>query len=153
MTATSADPMPARGRPVDPRLFASLDPLQLSGSRCADCGTVVFPAISGCPCCSSASVAVVALPSTGTLWSWTVQHFEPKLPYVRPAGGFEPFALGYVDLGVVLVESRLVGASNGFRIGQQVRLVSLPIPPAPGEAEPVLTFAFAPAEGASDGVV
>jgi len=41
----------------------------------------------------------VTLPAEGVLWTWTVQRFAPKSPpYVPPAGGFEPFALGYVEL-------------------------------------------------------
>ncbi|RSM37789.1 hypothetical protein DMA12_35650 [Amycolatopsis balhimycina DSM 5908] len=41
----------------------------------------------------------VTLPAEGTLWTWTVQRFAPKSPpYVPPAGGFRPFALGYVEL-------------------------------------------------------
>ena len=39
------------------------------------------------------------LPAEGTLWTWTVQRFAPKSPpYVPPADGFRPFALGYVEL-------------------------------------------------------
>jgi uncharacterized OB-fold protein len=41
----------------------------------------------------------VTLPAEGTLWTWTVQRFAPKSPpYVPPADGFRPFALGYVEL-------------------------------------------------------
>ncbi len=43
--------------------------------------------------------AGVSLPAEGTLWTWTVQRFEPKSPpYVPPRQGFRPFALGYVEL-------------------------------------------------------
>ena len=36
---------------------------------------------------------------TGTVWAHTVQRFAPKSPpYVPPAEGFTPFAVGYVDL-------------------------------------------------------
>ena len=38
-------------RPVAASLFASLDPPKLAGSRCADCGTVTFPALTGCAKC------------------------------------------------------------------------------------------------------
>ena len=127
---------------VDESLFFTLSPPQLAGSRCSSCTAVVFPAAANCPCCSSADVSRVALPTTGTLWSWTIQRFEPKLPYIAPAEGFEPFALGYVDLGEVLVESRLIGDADSFRIGQPLELDSLTLPPSPGESGAVTTFAF-----------
>ena len=44
-------------------------------------------------------MAAVELSSTGTVWGFTVQRFAPKSPpYVEPAGGFVPFAVGYVEL-------------------------------------------------------
>jgi len=139
----------AAARPVAEELFFSLEPPLLAGSRCLQCATVVFPAATACPCCSSEDVARIALAGAGTLWSWTVQHVEPKKPYLSPAEGFQPFGVGYVDLGEVLVETRLIGAPGGFRIGQRVSLVLLPLPPAAGESEPVVTFAFSPQAQAS----
>jgi uncharacterized OB-fold protein len=135
--------------PVDESLFFALSPPQLAGSRCSPCGAVVFPAAAHCPCCSSAQVARVPLPVHGTLWSWTIQRFEPKLPYIAPAEGFEPFALGYVDLGEVLVESRLLGDSDSFRIGQPLQLEVLTLPPATDESAPVITFSFGHGSGLS----
>jgi uncharacterized OB-fold protein len=65
-----------------------------------------------------------ALPERGTVWTWTSQTFAPKLPYVAADEGFEPFVVGYVDLGSVLVESRMVGA---VAIGDEVQLRLLSI--------------------------
>jgi uncharacterized protein len=135
-------------RPIDESLFFALDPLQLAGSRCGACDTVAFPAMATCPCCSSVDVQRVALPEVGVLWSWTVQRIEPKRPYVAPAAGFEPYALGYVDVGEVLVESILVGAPDSFRIGERLRLVALPMPPDTGDSDPLITFAFGSDEAA-----
>jgi hypothetical protein len=44
----------------------------------------------------------------GTVWGYTVQRFAPKSPpYVPPADGFVPFAVGYVELPEgVKVEAR-----------------------------------------------
>ena len=67
--------------PVEAGLFASLDPPRLAGSRCRDCGTVAFPAQAGCAKCTGTDVATVELADRGTLWTWTVQGFEPKPPY------------------------------------------------------------------------
>jgi uncharacterized OB-fold protein len=42
---------------------------------------------------------MTVLPAQGSLWTWTVQRFAPPSPpYVPPAEGFRPFALGYVEL-------------------------------------------------------
>lgn len=41
----------------------------------------------------------VALGGRGKVWGYTVQRFAPKSPpYVPPAEGFAPFAVGYVEL-------------------------------------------------------
>ena len=70
----------------------------LRGSRCGTCATASYPCADTCPRCGSAA-AEITLAGAGTLWSWTVQRFAPKSPpYVPPPGGFELFALGYVEL-------------------------------------------------------
>ncbi|MGY1809481.1 Zn-ribbon domain-containing OB-fold protein [Blastococcus sp. SYSU D00669] len=130
--------------PVDATLFASLDPPRLAGSRCPDCGTVTFPASTSCPRCMSRTMAPHALPDRGTVWTWTVQGFAPKPPYVPPAGGFRPFPVGYVDLGEVLVEAHLTADPARLSIGTPVRLVLQPAFEADGG--PVVTYAFAPVE-------
>ena len=95
----------------------------LVGSACSECDTQTFPAQSGCPRCGGNAVSEVALPRTGSLWTWTVQRFAPKSPY-RADSPYEPFALAYVDLGPVKVESRLRGKPiDGWKIGDAVRVV------------------------------
>ena len=120
---------------VDPGLFSSLDPPRLAGSRCAACGTVTFPAASGCAKCAGTDLARIELADRGTLWTWTVQAIEPKAPYHAPPA-FAPFGVGYVDLGDVIVESRLTGDPAGFEIGMAMRLTLLPL------WEDVVTYAF-----------
>lgn len=132
---------------VESSLFASLDPPALRGSKCATCGTVAFPIQTGCAMCAGSDLEPVALPSTGSLWTWTIQSFEPKAPYRPPAAGFTPFGVGYVDLGEVVVEGRLVGDPGQFEIGMAMELVVLPLWEDAGT--PVVTYAFAPAGGAS----
>jgi uncharacterized OB-fold protein len=129
--------------PVDASLFASLDPPTLVGSQCNRCGTVAFPVQTGCAKCTGDELTPVELPDRGTLWTWTVQAFEPKPPYRMPADGFEPYGVGYVDLGNVIVESRLDGAIDEFEIGAAMRLTLLPVWTA-DDGEPVFTYAFAP---------
>ena len=87
------------------------------------------------------------LADRGTLWTWTVQAFEPKAPYRAPEGGFVPYGVGYVDLGDVIVESRLLGDPARFEIGMPMRLTLLPLRAGPDGA-PVVGYAFEPAGGA-----
>jgi uncharacterized OB-fold protein len=122
---------------VEESLFASLDPVALKGSACADCGAHVFPAQASCPMCASVAVAEVALPTEGTVWSWTTQHFAPKAPYRTDE--FAPFSIGYVDLGPVIVEGWLLGRVS-WTIGEPVRLALAPA--WTDEGGPVMTYGF-----------
>jgi uncharacterized OB-fold protein len=67
----------------------------------------------------------VELADHGTLWTWTVQAFEPKAPYRAPATGFEQYPVGYVDLGDVIDRrlglrmKALDGRSSKGRSGKQ----------------------------------
>lgn len=133
--------------PVYPAMFASLDPPRLAGSRCAGCGTVAFPVQLGCAKCTGTDLAAVALADRGTLWSWTIQAFEPKAPYRAPGtaeSGFTPYGVGYVDLGDVIVESRLLGDPGRFAIGAPMELTLLPLW-ADADGSPVVSYAFQPA--------
>jgi uncharacterized OB-fold protein len=134
--------VPLAVTPVDAGLFASLDPPRLAGARCADCGTVVFPSAASCPRCSGIAMAPHALPDRGTVWTWTVQGFQPKAPYVPRADGFVPFPVGYVSLGDVLVEAHLLADRDELRIGLPVRLTLERVWDADGGG--VVTFAFEP---------
>ena len=122
---------------VDESLFASLDPVALRGSRCRDCEATVFPALGSCPVCTGVDVAEIALPTEGSVWSWTTQHFAPKAPYRTDE--FTPFSIGYVDLGPVIVEGWLLGRT-AWEIGEPVRLT---LAKAWTEGDTVVhTFAF-----------
>lgn len=135
-------------RLIDTRLFADADGSVLRGAQCPTCGTATFPAQESCPRCGGAEMAEVALPVTGKLWSFTIQCFEPKAPY-RGRGEFEPFGVGYVDLGPVIVESRLtVNDPAALSIGQPMRLTTIPAFDDE-DGTVVRTFAFAPDEEAA----
>jgi uncharacterized OB-fold protein len=86
-------------------------------------------------------MTTVELPDRGTLWTWTVQA-----PYRVPASGFTPYGVGYVDLGEVIVESRLAGEPSGLEIGLPMRLVLLPVWPDSSGGD-VVTYAFEPEGG------
>ncbi|WP_284741398.1 Zn-ribbon domain-containing OB-fold protein [Amycolatopsis sp. RTGN1] len=68
----------------------------------------------------------VTLPAEGVLWTWTVQRFAPKSPpYVPPADGFRPFALGYVELDGgprVAAVLDVPGTVHSVHIGMRLRV-------------------------------
>lgn len=71
----------------------------LEGSKCTVCGTVAFPANAMCSKCAMPTMNALELSTTGVVWAYTIQRFPPKSPpYVPPAEGFTPFAVGYVEL-------------------------------------------------------
>jgi uncharacterized OB-fold protein len=61
---------------------------RLLGTRCDDCGRDMIGTRVVCSSCVSSNVSTIALPSTGTLYSFTRLH--------AGGGGVRP--LGYVDL-------------------------------------------------------
>lgn len=119
---------------------------RLIGGRCAACGQVGFPAGTACQRCGSTEVSETLLPGRGTLWTFTTQNFPPSSPPYDGPGTFQPYAVGYVDLGgEVMVEARLTEPDPArLTIGQQMRLVVEPYTTRADGAE-VTTFAFAPA--------
>ncbi|MBC7632253.1 OB-fold domain-containing protein [Aeromicrobium sp.] len=126
---------------IEPSLFASLEPPRLAGAKCPVCATVTFPVQGECPRGDGSIMEVIELPDCGTLWTWTVQSFEPKPPYRAPAGGFKPFGVGYVDLGDVIVEGRLTGKLEDLGVGTPMKLSLLDLWPAV-TGEQIVTYAF-----------
>lgn len=126
---------------VDDTLLARETEPALRGARCPECSTTTFPTQAGCPKCGAQGMEDVALPTRGTLWSFTVQNFQPKRPY-RPDGEFLPYGVGYVDLGDVIVETRLTeNDPERLAIGQPVHLQFVRAF-ADEDGTEVLTFAF-----------
>lgn len=77
----------------------STTPEPLVGSRCGGCENVAFPQAASCQRCGQRSMTALPLSTVGRVWGHTVQRFPPKSPpYVPPADGFRPFAVGYVEL-------------------------------------------------------
>src|SRR5271165_5853181 len=119
--------------PVAEGLFSWPDSPRLIGSMCAACGTTTFPSQQSCPRCTGTELRLVPLATTGRLWTWTVQAFEPKPPY-RADAPFEPYGVGYIELatqdgsGAVLVESRLTEANpDRLKIGADMTLTFVPV--------------------------
>jgi uncharacterized OB-fold protein len=118
---------------------------RLIGGRCAACGTTTFPKQGSCPKCTGRDIEEHLLPPTGTLWSYTVQNFQPKAPYAGP-DVFEPYGVGYVQLAdEVIVESRLTeNVADRLQIGLEMELVIVPFRHN-DQGDEVVTFAFRPA--------
>jgi uncharacterized OB-fold protein len=150
MTQGTAAQTGLKARPIADGLFTwpAAEP-RLIGSCCDDCGARTFPAQSCCPRCASTSMSEVLLPRTGSLWTWTIQGFRPKSPPYKgddTVDTFEPFGVGYVDLGELLVEARLTeNDPDVLEIGSELELVLLPLYRDDDGTE-VLTYAFRPQE-------
>ncbi len=138
-------------RPIADGLFSWPDTPRLLGGTCATCATTTFPRQASCPRCTGTDVAEVRLAERGPLWTWTIQGFEPKTPYLAE-GAFEPYGVGYVELAVegdagtpVLVEGRLTEAQRDrLSIGAEMDVVFVPFRHDPDGNE-LVTFAFQPA--------
>lgn len=142
----------ATARLLAPHLlsFATGRPTLL-GSRCSTCDEPYFPAARGCTRCCGTDLAPCDLGARGRLWSWTVQDFQPKLPFDggTPDGPFAPYGIGYVELDSGLkVESRLTVADPAqLRIGMPMVLTLLAYR-HDADGTPLHTYAFAPEEPA-----
>ncbi len=122
---------------------------KLIGSQCHACNTIYFPQSRSCrnPECRDKSVEQTFLPHCGTLYSFTVQRYQP--PPLFRMDHWSPYALGLVDLGDGLqVMGMLTGVElDEIIIGMALKLVVEPLYSDAGIGEK-LTYKFAPAEGA-----
>lgn len=117
----------------------------LAGSKCQSCGAMYFPCAISCrnPECREKQVAPCLLPNTGTLYSYTIQHYQP--PSLFRIDNWSPYALGVVDLGEGLqVMGMLTGmALEAIEIGMPLHLVVEPLY-RDAERGDVLTYKFSP---------
>ena len=137
-------------RPIAKGVFTEgRDPRLLAGRRIAD-GKVVFPAPEGK---AAEGFEIITLAPEGVLWSYTVQRFPPKPPYIgRGAEGagaraaFRPYAVGYVEIpGQVIVESHILAADlSALKVGLPMRLTTYAFVEDEDGTE-VMTYAFEPA--------
>lgn len=110
------------------------DGARLIGGRGGD-GRIRFPMPGGQ---AGRDFEPVPLSRQGTLWSWTVQSFEPPRPPYRGPAPFVPYMVGYVELpDEVIVATRIVDVDDP-RIGMPLQLVIVPF-----DAERS-TYAFGP---------
>jgi uncharacterized OB-fold protein len=113
----------------------------LLGSKCTNCGNVLFPRVDSCTYCAAEDPAPVELSRRGTLWSWTA--------VTAPPPGYEgevPFGIGIVELpeGVRVITRLTESDPSALHAGQpmECRVVRLH---ADAEGNDVVTYAFAPA--------
>jgi uncharacterized OB-fold protein len=137
-------------RPVAEDLFtwpATSEDVRLIGSRCAACGTVVFPAQDGCPRCGTTGMAATELGPQGTLWTWTSQDFLPKAPYAGPEtdADFAGYLVGYVELpeGVRVVTRLLDVDRADVQIGMELELRLFPFT-VDADGTEVVAYGFGP---------
>jgi uncharacterized OB-fold protein len=109
--------------------FTLDDEPRLLGRRCTTCATFVFPPVGfACPnpACTGTEFDTVELSRTGTVWSWTVNRYQPPPPYVAPTDPFGPFAIAAVELAdeKLVVLGQVAGSpDDALHVGQQVELV------------------------------
>ncbi len=131
-------------------LFAeTADGPRLLGSRCTACGTPYFPKSAVCrnPECASPQIDEAALGPSGTLWSFSVQHYPPPPPakYEEP---YVPYALGLIDLpeGLRVLARIATDAPGSLVAGTNVELVLQRLY-IDGDGNDVITWMFAPVDG------
>ena len=100
----------------------------LIGSHCKGCGGYQFPRSFTCnnPTCKNKDVEDVALSRRGTLWSYSVQFYEPPPPFKSLTPTFEPFAVGLIEIPEGLkILGRVVGTDiNSLKIGMKLEIVA-----------------------------
>ncbi|MFH1651134.1 MAG: OB-fold domain-containing protein [Chloroflexota bacterium] len=72
---------------------------RLIGNKCKKCGQHYFPVTFRCqdPDCMGDEMEDVLLSPEGTLWSYTVVHYQLPPPFQAPKEGFKPFGVGEVE--------------------------------------------------------
>jgi uncharacterized OB-fold protein len=103
---------------------------RLIGSRCRSCRSYFFPKEAfACrnPDCGATEIEDVPLSATGTLWSYTDNHYQPPAPYVSP-DPFVPYAIAAVELAdermVVLGQIASGVAVTDLTVGMRMKLVA-----------------------------
>lgn len=127
-------------RPVAAEVFETEPVLRLIGGKNRASGRVVFPLPANDP-----GFERTYLPTSGALWSYTIQRFAPKSPPYKGVDPFQPFAVGYVELeGACIVESRLsIERFQDLYLGMPLQLTTqLLYIDAAGQH--VITYAFQP---------
>ena len=116
---------------------------QLIGSKCPDCGEVVFPANRRCTNCQNEPMEDIKLSRRGKIHALTTVMLRPPAYYKGPV----PFSIGWIELpDGVRVNATLLGAEPGsFKVGQEVELVIHKLQ-EDEEGSDIMGFGFVPVE-------
>jgi uncharacterized OB-fold protein len=122
-------------------LFDDADPPALLASRCARCGSILFPRADSCTYCAGEGTDPVELVGPGTLWAWTAVTAAPP--------GYEgdvPFGVGIVELaeGVRVITRLTESDPAALAAGQAMALCVVPLH-RNDQGDDVVTYAFGPA--------
>ena len=119
--------------------FTTTDQPSLVGARCSTCGTYLFPPTAVfCPnpACDGTDLERVELSRTGTIWSYTINHYAPPPPAVSP-DPYEPYGVAAVELArdqLVVLGKIADGADlDALTVGMPVELVVEPVIPGSDE--------------------
>jgi len=132
--------------PVAEGLFEMTpDGPRLLGTQCTSCGTLYFPQAAGCrnPSCQDKRIETTRLPAGGTLYSYTIQRYQP--PPLFRYDDWSPYPLAVADLGQGLhvMGMLLIEDFTKIEIGMPLRLVTK-ILTTDTQGGSVATYAFEP---------
>ena len=116
--------------------------INLQGSRCRACGTVMFPKRLRCVACFGPEVEDALLPRSGEVRTFTTVRQAP-LGYEGPV----PYSLGQVQLADdLLVLAHLVGKPmSDWRVGDKVDTCAMTLQVrTDGCTAPLTCYAFTP---------
>jgi uncharacterized OB-fold protein len=113
----------------------------LLGSKCTNCGNVLFPRVDSCTYCATEDPAPVELSRRGTLWAWTAVTAPPPGYH-----GEVPFGIGIVELpeGIRVITRLTESDPSALHAGQSMEVCLVRLH-SDDEANDVVTYAFAPA--------
>lgn len=135
----STDPVPIVG-------YLNLaDPPHLIATICSRCGAAYFDQRDACASCFETEFTTKAVPTTGTLETFTV--VEVAAPGVKV-----PYVAGLVDCGGVSVRANIVNVEpkvGPVRLGMPLRLTTFPIG-TDDEGRTAIGFGFEPASAGKD---
>ncbi len=100
------------------------------------------------PACAATEFEDVPLSATGTLWSFTDNHYQPPAPYVSPEP-FVPYTIAAVELAdekmVVLGQLASGVATRRLQVGMRMKLVAETL--YADDSKEYVVWKWTPAEG------
>ena len=122
-------------------LFTDTEPPALLGSKCANCGSVLFPRVDACAYCAVEGPEPIELSRRGTLWAWTAVTSSPP-GYL----GEVPYGIGVVELpeGVRVIGRLTEPDPSALVSGQEMELRTVVLGRTSTSDDEIVTYAFAP---------